>query len=181
MATATNKPRPAQPPTAKPAKPAKPAKQPDGGDKLPLVKRVALRVSRAAEMAQNQLDKIKSWPGDTLTGPGHAINDVRTALASAIDALKHESTALASLPDDFKPRTPKGQGSKTELLPGSFVRITDKRVGEYEGVLEPAQMRGMRVTEVRGNKVFVMFKDGDKEVRGMFARGHVCPDLNPVG
>lgn len=189
MATNANKkPGPAQPPAAAKAKPQDhpkpaPAAEADndlddetaGGDetpvhKLPPAKKMAARIGNVVNRMEVYAGNVKNWPGDDLV-------NVRGSLDAAISGLKSAAEILAKLPDDYKPRVAKAgkqTGGKLELLPGSMIRITDKRMPEYEGVLEAEQMRGIKVVEVRGNKVIALTKDG---VKAMLARGHVCPDV----
>jgi len=183
MATANNKkPTPATKPV--PAKPTAAAPKADVDDiteepeakdefsKLPPAKRVAVRLGNEVNRLTKQADAIANWPTEA-TG---AVQRAKERVTEALDALKSAASALVTLPDDYRPRVASAgkNNTKIELLPGSLVRITDKRVGEYEGILEPDQMRGIKVIEIRGNKVVATTKDG---VKAMFARGHVCPDV----
>lgn len=144
-------------------------KKDDSFSKLPPAKRVSVRLGNEVQRLTRQAESISNWPGDALLG-------IRSSLSDALTNLKLAAEGLASLPDDYKPRvakaSSKGWGSK-ELKAGDKVRITDKRVAEYEGVLEPELMRGIEVVELRGNKVIAKTSDG---MRAMFARGHVCLD-----
>jgi hypothetical protein len=186
MATANNKkPAPAARPTAAKTPVQAAAKETEkdiddledeGGkgdfNKLPVAKRVAVRLGNEVNRLTKQFDLVSKWPDN---GSG-AVTRTKERLGEVLDGLKSACEALASLPDDYKPRVAKGKGGggKVDLLPGSMIRITDKRIGEYDGVLEPEQMRGIKVVEVRGNKVVALTNDG---VKCMLARGHVCPDV----
>lgn len=148
----------------------------DGGDnfnKLPPAKRVAVRLGNEVNRLQKQFDTVSKWPEH---GDSNTVNTVKLNVETALVALKKACEALTSLPDDYRPRVAKAGkagGGKAELKAGDIIRITDKRVSEYEGVLEPEQMKGIKVVEIRGNKVIATTNDG---VRAMFARGHVCLD-----
>lgn len=141
--------------------------------KLPPAKRVAVRLGNEVNRLQKQFDTVTKWPDHAGTD---AVSMAKESIGKALDGLKAACSALTSLPDEYRPRVAKagkaGTG-KAELKAGDMIRITDKRQGEYEGVLEAAQMKGIKVVEVRGNKVIALTNDG---VKAMFARGHVCLD-----
>lgn len=139
--------------------------------KLPPAKRVAVRLSNLVDRTQHQLDAMKSWTGEEQERARGIVEQVQQGLKDAAEV-------LAKIPDDWRPvrRAGGGGGTSTknvELAPGTVIRITDKRVPEYDGVLEADQMKGIKVVEVRGNKVVAITPDG---TRAMFARGHVCLD-----
>jgi hypothetical protein len=193
MATANNK---------KPAAPAKPAKlasvpktttateAPDDDDldtdgdedsgegkgkKLPMPKRLSVRINRMAERLAPYSTRLDAWPnvGDI------NMKELAATVANAMSGLRVVSVALASLPDDYAPRITKpgaGKGgTKGELAVGSKVRVTDKQKPDYAGVLADELLCGMTVIENRGNRVFVMLGEG---AVGMFPRGHVTADAD---
>jgi hypothetical protein len=198
---ATKNPKPAQPPTTKPAaaKPAAPppAAEPDedldtdvddsddddgapAGDgetaaakkrnwmatqRLPAPKREAVLVANLVNKLSRRLDTITNWPGPEM-------DEVRKSMQTAIDSMKDASQGMAKLPESYKAKVPASSGPAKELKPGSIIRITEKKVSDYEGILEPEQMRGIKVIELRGNKVVA--QAGDLKV--MLARGHVALD-----
>jgi len=203
-ATTNKKPAPAAKPTpAKPANgrataaPPKPADDLDDDDdldadtastdgkrggsdfsKLPPAKRVAVRIGNEVTRLSKQAESIANWPAESTEGT--KVYDAKGWVASALELLKRSAEALASLPDDYKPRVAKASskgGGSRELKAGDRIRITDKRMPEYEGVLEPNMMRGIEVVEIRGNKVIARTPDG---MKAMFARGHVCLDDQPA-
>lgn len=139
--------------------------------KLPPAKRVAVRLGNLVDRVQHQLDAMKSWTGEQQEAARAIVEQVQ-------QGLKDGAEALAKIPDDWRPARAKGAGGgssskNVELKEGTLIRITDKRVPEYDGVLESDQMKGIKVVEVRGNKVVAITPDGTK---AMFARGHVCLD-----
>lgn len=148
----------------------------EGGDafnKLPPAKRVAVRLGNEVNRLTKQFDTISKWPAHEGTD---AVAMASTAVGTALENLKKACEALTSLPETYRPRVAKAGkagGASKDLKPGDFVRITDKRKEEYVGVLEDDHMTGIKVIEVRGNKVVAITKDG---VKAMFARGHVCLD-----
>lgn len=199
MAQPTNKkPSPAKPPAAKPAQ-AKPTTvedlddedldgDTDDGDdgasasngsngkgaswketmKLPPAKRVAVRIGNLVDRTQHQLDAMKNWKGEEQEA-------VRAIVVQAQDALKAAAERLAQIPDDWRPTRAAGGGggSKAEIEPGTVVRLTEKRAPEYADVIPEEHQRGIKVKEVRGNKVVCILADG---MVAMIPRGHVTVD-----
>lgn len=142
--------------------------------KLPHAQRVQVRLRNVLVRIEKQHTPMKKWPGEP---PAAAVLALDTAVASINTAIKE----LAKLPADWRPAIARAAGSggadKAELKTGDLVRITDKRKEEYEGVLEPEMMVGIKVLEVRGPKVIgeATAKDGTT-LRCMLSRGHVCLD-----
>jgi len=135
-------------------------------DRLPPAKRVMVRVRNTVERFEKRLGQIKNWPGAEAAA-------ARDNLAAGLAAFKTAMDALASLPDDYRPSL---RGSaKVEIEAGTLVRLTDARKAEYDGVVEPDCMSGIKVLEVRGNKVVTIMRDGTK---AMFPRGHVTVDTS---
>lgn len=137
--------------------------------KLPPAKRVAVRLGNLVDRLQHQLDAIKSWSGGTQ-------DEVRAIVLQAQDGLKAAAEKLALIPDEWRPSRAAGGGggSKVELEPGVLVMITEKRRPEYADVIEDANMRGIKVKEIRGNKVVCTLADG---MIAMLPRGHVTVDV----
>jgi hypothetical protein len=199
MATKKN-PAPAQPPT-KPAAKAAPAPDPvddledevddaegdledeDDGEpngaksrnwlktqRLPAPKREAVLIANIVNKTARRAGVIEDWPGDELVG-------IRKQLSAAIDSMKAAADALAKLPDSYKARVPHARKSGgAELAPGSLLRITEKQLETYKGILEDDQLSGIKLLEVRGNKVVLMLPgDGGKII---IPRGHVTLDAD---
>lgn len=136
--------------------------------KLPPAKRMAVRLGNLVDRVQHQLDAMKSWAGEDQEA-------ARAIVQQAQDGLKGAAERLAQVPDDWRPRRAAGGGggSKVELQPDDLVRITDKRMAEYTDIVSAECARGIKVVEVRGNKVVGLMSDG---VRAMLPRGHVTLD-----
>lgn len=141
-------------------------------NKLPPAKRIAVRLGNEVQRLQKQFDAIKNWPD---VAGSDSVTKSRDNVAAGLACLKSAAEGLAGLPDDYRPRVAKSSTSAKgrDIAPNDLVMITDKRREEYAGVLEPDQMTGIKVVELRGNKVVATTKDG---MRAMFARGHVCLD-----
>ncbi len=189
MAT-PNKPATKPTTTAHNAKPATPAAKPtaaaapkapkadsdkptyaDKMRKLPPAKQIAVRLGNEVTRVESVMETISRWPD----ADGVNMADIRSDIGMALESLRTASTNIARVPDDYKPRVPKGATSRSKGIidVGTLVRITDKRKEEYAGVLEPAQMIGIKVLEIRGNRLVTITQDG---VKALFARGHVCVD-----
>lgn len=137
--------------------------------KLPPAKRVAVRLGNLVDSLQKQLDSMKNWDGDVQT-------QARANVAAAQDALKSAAEALVTVSDDWRPaRAARGTGgaAKAEVTAGSIVRITAKRLPEYADVISDECSRGIKVKEIRGNKVVGVMSDG---MIAMLPRGHVTID-----
>jgi hypothetical protein len=182
------KPAPAQPPTAKTNGKAQDAdddldddvevdeteasddddKETPGWQKtqrLPPAKREAVLLANLVAKLARRQETIANWPEES--------KPAKEALEQASACLKTAADALAKLPDSFKARIPASKSSKAELEAGSIIRITDKQLPNYDGILDADQVTGIKVTEIRGNRVVATTPDGAKVI---FARGHVCLD-----
>lgn len=140
--------------------------------KLPPAKRVAVRLGNLVDRVQHQLDAMKSWKGDEQ-------ERIKGIVVQAQDGLKAAAEALAAIPDDWRPSRSAGGagGSKADIKADDYVRITDKRLPEYQDIITPECARGIRVKEIRGNKVVGVMADG---VVAMLPRGHVTLDDAPA-
>lgn len=136
--------------------------------KLPPAKRVAVRLGNLVDRIQHQLDAMKSWTGEEQ-------DRARAIVVQAQDGLKAAAEVLVGVPDEWRPtRSSKGGGgAKAEVTAGSIVRITEKRLPEYADVISNECARGIRVKEIRGNKVVGVMSDG---MVAMLPRGHVTID-----
>jgi len=135
--------------------------------KLAPSKREAVLMGNLVNKLARREDIIKDW---TVAGSEVA----RASVTEALELLKAAAQALAGIDSNWRPTTVRGSGSNaTPLEAGAIVKITDKRRGEYAGVIPDDAMRGIKVKELRGNRVVVIMNDG---VQAMFPRGHVCLD-----
>lgn len=143
--------------------------------KLPPAKRVAVRLGNLVDRVQHQLDATKSWTGDVQ-------DQVRAIILQAQDGLKAAAEQLAKVPDDWRPRRTAGGGggSKVELEAGTLVRITEKRLPEYQDIISGEAARGIKVLEIRGNKVVCAVNDNGNTIKAMLPRGHVTVDVEAM-
>ncbi len=130
-------------------------------------KRESVLLLNLVGKVQRRADVVKNWPGEEAA-------KAKAALEATMTSLREASALFAGLPDSYKARTGTTTSKGVELEAGSLVRITDKRTSDYEGTLEPEEMTGLKVKEVRGNKVVVTTRTG---IVMIIARGHVCPDV----
>ena len=140
--------------------------------KLPFAKRINVKLSNLTARLERLSDKVEGWQD----GDGAPMEAMRRRMAQVLVDLEQLTNEFGAVPASYIPRAPRVKGTssvKADLVAGSLIRITDKRAPEYDGILEPAQLRGIKVIEVRGNKVIALTSDG---IKAMFARGHVCLD-----
>ncbi len=142
--------------------------------RLPPAKRVAVRLGNLVDRVQHQIDAMKNWAGEEQEA-------VKAAVQQVQDGLKAAAERLTQIPDDWRPARSGGGGGgggpKVEIVVGTLVRITDKRLPEYQDIVSPECARGIKVTEVRGNKVVGLMSDG---VKAMIPRGHVTVDTEAM-
>lgn len=135
--------------------------------KLAPSKREAVLMGNLVNKLLRREDIIKDWnvPGGVAA---------KAAMGEAVELLKSAAQALAGIDPAWRPTAARSSGSNSAPLEaGAIVKITDKRRGEYAGVIPDDAMVGIKVKELRGNRVVVIMNDG---VQAMFPRGHVCLD-----
>lgn len=131
---------------------------------LTLPKRRAVLLGNLVERIGRQRTDMASWSGAEM-------DEVRRMLDGASSTLRDAAGLLNSLPPEYRTRAgARRQTPVVEVKPGDIVSILDKRRSEYDGVLEPHQLTGIKVVEPRGNKVVVVLP-GD--VRAMLPLGHI--------
>jgi hypothetical protein len=134
--------------------------------KLAPSKREAVLMGNLVNKLLRREDIVKDW-----NVPGGQV--AKAEIAEALDHLKAAAQALAGIDPAWRPVTARTSSSTAPLEAGAIVKITDKRRNEYAGVIPDDAMVGIKVKELRGNRVVVIMNDG---VQAMFPRGHVCID-----
>lgn len=136
--------------------------------KLAPSKREAVLMGNLVNKLMRREDIIKDW-----SVPGGIA--AKASISEALDHLKAAAQALAGIDPAWRPVTARTSSSNAAPLEaGAVVKITDKRRNEYAGVIPDEAMVGIKVKELRGNRVVVVMNDG---VQAMFPRGHVCLDV----
>jgi len=95
----------------------------------------------------------------------------RDCIGQLVNGMADAATSALEIPADAKPTRTTGGGTnaKPGVTVGALVTIRDKRKGEYDGLLTPEELAGLRVTAMRGKKLVC-------EVNGtklFIPRGHV--------
>jgi len=137
---------------------------------LPAAKRIQIRVANVSDRLARLVDDTTGWQGMDAFQPSLLTAELKD-LATKVAQI---GLAFGGAPDGYKPTAARaGKAPKGEIVVGSLIRLTDKQAPNYAGALEPAQMVGIKVLEVRDNKLVALTNDG---VKMLISRGHVCLD-----
>lgn len=127
---------------------------------LPIARQVETKVRNALHRTEGLVKLMARWPLDAF--------DAVEKLKSAHDDVL---AVLEKIPDTFKPpRAP-----RAELTPGTTVRLTERAIPLYDGILEANETRGLEVVKVAAGRVACKTVNGSKI---LFPRGHVAREAD---
>jgi hypothetical protein len=132
--------------------------------KTPVTRKMEIRLNMNVKRLGAVSDKLSKWKAD------HGIGDAAKLVASAITQLEEAAELLSEVPADFVPYSFAGT-PKAQVAIGSMVRVTDKRIPEYEEVLKENEMRDLTVLEERGKRLLVFSKSS--QTKFLINRAHL--------
>lgn len=165
--TAKKNTTPSAPKTASAANGSSKKPGPKPGLNLPPGKKASVQIEKTLEKLQKLVERTDKWAKDD----AGLVEEATSTLRRGVACLHESSDAFKGLPDDYKTRTARWAGGQQLLEPGQTVRITEKRVADYDGILG---LENLQVVETRGSKVVVLDPNGPSgPERAIVPRGHL--------